>query len=142
MRDMPEVEWTAFLREGTRTGKLAIVLSSGRPTVTPVWFVLDDDGVLWFNTDAGTAKARALLIDPRACLLVDLEEPPFAFVRLDLSVTLEDDLEVVRDVATRVGGRYMGPDRAEEFGLRNGVPGELAVRCTITKVVAKHEMSA
>lgn len=142
MRDMPEAEWTAFLRWRTRTGKLALVLPSGRPTVTPVWFVLDEDHVLWFNTGADTAKARSLGRDPRACLLVDLEEPPYAFVRLDLTVTLEKDLDLVRDVATRIGSRYMGPDRAEEFGARNGVPGELAVRCTIDKVVAKHDMSA
>jgi hypothetical protein len=30
----------------------------------------------------------------------------------------------------------MGEDRAEEFGKRNGVPGELLVRVRIEKVVA------
>ena len=29
-----------------------------------------------------------------------------------------------------------GADRAEEFGRRNGVPGELIVRVTPTKVIA------
>jgi hypothetical protein len=29
----------------------------------------------------------------------------------------------------------MGEDRADEFGRRNGVPGELVVRVTPTKVV-------
>ena len=142
MRDMPTDEWMAFLREGTRTGKLAIVLPSGHATVTPIWFVVDDDQVLWFNTGEDTAKAKILRDDPRACLLVDLEEPPYAFVRLDLQVSLIDHLDIVREVATRIGGRYMGADRAEEFGERNGVPGELAVRCVITKVVAKNDMAA
>jgi len=142
MRDMPEHEWMAFLSEGTRTGKLAIVLPSGRPTVTPIWFVLDDDRTLWFNTGDDTAKAKVLRSDPRACLLVDLEQPPYAFVRLDVEATLVDDLDVVRYVATRIGGRYMGADRAAEFGERNGVVGELAVRCAITKVVAKNDVSA
>ncbi|HET7665875.1 MAG TPA: PPOX class F420-dependent oxidoreductase, partial [Mycobacterium sp.] len=36
---------------------------------------------------------------------------------------------------TRTGGRYMGAERAEEFGRRNGVPGELVVRIKPTKVV-------
>jgi hypothetical protein len=31
----------------------------------------------------------------------------------------------------------MGEDRAEEFGARNGVPGELLVRVTIGKVLAE-----
>ncbi len=141
MRDMDGLEWKAFVRDGTRTGKLAVVMPSGRATVTPVWFILDDDDVLWFNTGTDTAKARALRADPRACLLVDLEEPPYAFVRLDLTASIVDDLGVIRDVATRIGGRYMGVEKAEEFGLRNGVPGELAMRCAITKVIAKHEMS-
>lgn len=142
MREMPTPEWMSFVREGTRTGKLALVLPSGKPTVTPVWFVIDDDQTLWFNTGADTPKARSLAHDPRACLIVDLEMPPYAFVRLDLVVTIEDDLDVVRDIATRIGGRYMGAERAAEFGARNGVPGELAMRCAITRVVALHDMSA
>jgi len=35
---------------------------------------------------------------------------------------------------TRTGGGYMGADRAEEYGRRNGVPGELVVRIKPTKV--------
>jgi hypothetical protein len=30
----------------------------------------------------------------------------------------------------------VGPERAEEVGSRNGVPGELVVRITPTKVIA------
>jgi hypothetical protein len=43
--------------------------------------------------------------------------------------------------ATRIGGRYMGADRAEEFGRRNGVPPELVVRVTPTRIVAKVEVA-
>jgi hypothetical protein len=32
--------------EGTRTGKLAVTRSDGRPHVTPIWFVLDGDDVV------------------------------------------------------------------------------------------------
>jgi hypothetical protein len=39
--------------------------------------------------------------------------------------------------ATVIGGRYMGADRAEEFGRRNAVPEELLVRVTPTNIVAK-----
>ena len=38
--------------------------------------------------------------------------------------------------SSRLGARYMGEDRAEEFGKRNAVPGEVLVRARITKVVA------
>jgi hypothetical protein len=43
-------------------------------------------------------------------------------------VELIDDLEQVKAAAGRIGGRYMGPDRSEEFAARNGVRGELLVR--------------
>ena len=35
----------------------------------------------------------------------------------------------------------MGADRAEEYGRRNSVPGELLVRVTPRKVVAKKNVS-
>ena len=46
----------------------------------------------------------------------------------------EDPGELVAS-ATLIGRRYMGADRAEEFGRRNGVPGELLVKLRPTKVV-------
>jgi hypothetical protein len=44
-------------------------------------------------------------------------------------------------VATPVGDRYMGPDRDDEFGARNAVPGELLVRVTPTRVVTRAAMT-
>ena len=49
---------------------------------------------------------------------------------------MSEDLAEVRHWAARIGGRYMGADRAEEFGRRNGVPGELLVRVQPVHVVA------
>jgi hypothetical protein len=43
----------------------------------------------------------------------------------------------LRRWATRIGGRYMGADRAEAYGRRNGVEGELLVRVTPTKIIAR-----
>jgi hypothetical protein len=43
--------------------------------------------------------------------------------------------------ATRIGGRYMGAERAEEYGRRNAVEGELLVRVTPQKVVAYKNMA-
>ena len=50
--------------------------------------------------------------------------------------TLGDDLNEKLRHATRIGGRYMGEQRAEEFGRRNAVPGELLVRVRPERVVA------
>lgn len=130
-----------FLSSGTRTGKLGYVASDGRPLVAPVWFVLENDTVV-FNTGAVTAKGKAIARDPRLVLTVDLEEPPYAFVQIQgVAETSEDPVDLV-DTATAIGRRYMGADRAEEFGKRNGVPGELVVRIRPTKVIASLDMTA
>ena len=137
---MTPEETTAFLLAGTRTGKLAWVSQTGAPHVAPIWFTLDGDDVI-FNTHEDSGKAKALVREGRASLVVDLEEPPYAFVKIDATVSFEDDLDRVKTVATEIGGRYMGADRAEEFGARNGVPGELVVRLTPTKVTALDDLS-
>lgn len=128
-RPMSREQVAAFLRAvPPRTGKLATVRADGRPHVAPVWYDVDPDGSVVFNTGAATVKGRNLARDPRASLCVDDERPPFSFVVLDGVAELSDDLEEVRLLATRIGGRYMGSNRAEEYGARNGVAGELAVR--------------
>jgi PPOX class probable F420-dependent enzyme len=123
----------AFLSEGTRTGVLGYLASDGRPLVAPVWFVVDG-GELAFNTGKNTAKGRALARDPRVVLCVDDPRPPYSFVQIQGVASISEDPQDLVDIATRTGGRYMGTDRAEEFGRRNGVPGELVVRIKPSKV--------
>lgn len=136
---IPE-ETTNFLLDGTRTGKLAWVSQTGAPHVAPIWFILDGDDII-FNTHEDSGKAKALKREGRASLVVDLEEPPYAFVKIDGTVSFEDDPVRVKAVATEIGGRYMGADRADEFGARNGVPGELVVRLTPTEITALDDLS-
>jgi len=138
---MNDDETKAFLSEGTRTGKLGWVSSNGAPHVAPIWFMLDGDDIV-FNTHIDSGKAKALKREGRACLLVDLEQPPYAFVKIDGAISFEDDLDRVKAVPTQIGGRYMGADRAEEFGERNCVPGELVVRLSPTKITAVDDMSS
>jgi PPOX class probable F420-dependent enzyme len=127
-------EVIAFLSDGTRTGKLGYVASDGRPLVAPVWFLVEGKQLV-FNTSKQTGKGRALIRDPRVVICVDDEHPPYSFVQVQGTASTSADPDELLDTATRIGGRYMGADRAEEFGRRNGVPGELVVRVTPTKVV-------
>jgi PPOX class probable F420-dependent enzyme len=139
MPSVTDPEIRAFLLEGTRTGKLSYCAADGRPLVVPVWFVIDDDHLV-FNTGKNTAKGRALFRDPRAAICVDLEQPPYAFVQVQGVAALSEDPADLLAAATAIGARYMGPERAAEFGRRNAVPGELVVRLRPVKVVAAFNM--
>ena len=123
----------SFLAEGTRTGTLAYLATDGRPLAAPVWFVVDRGGLV-FTTPGDSAKGRALRRDPRVVLVVDEPRPPYSFVQVQGEVTITEDPVDLLDMAIRIGGRYMGADRAEEFGRRNGVPGELLVRIDPSRV--------
>ncbi|ETB54081.1 PPOX class F420-dependent oxidoreductase [Mycobacterium avium subsp. hominissuis] len=126
-------EVVEFLSAGTRTGMLGYVAADGRPLVAPIWFVVDD-GELAFNTGRGTAKARAIARDSRVVICVDDPHQPYSFVQVQGVAAVSEDPAEVLDIATRTGARYMGADRADEFGRRNAVPGELVVRIRPTKV--------
>ena len=127
--------WHSFVSEGTRTGKLSTVRADGSPHIAPVWFLLDGDDLV-FNTGKESVKGRNMARDGRVAICVDDDRPPFAFVVLQGHVELSEDPAELRYWATRIGSRYMGQEAAEEFGARNGVPGELVVRVRVDKVVA------
>ena len=134
-----------LLAEPARPAVLATRRPDGRPHAAPIWYDLDPagDGIgqIVFNTGEHTVKGRNLAADPRLSLVVQDDRAPFSFVSIDGEATLIDDLDEVRHWAGRIGGRYMGEDRAEEFGRRNGVPGELIVRLTPAKVVAAFNLA-
>ena len=103
----------------------------------PIWFVVDTaaigDGRTASATSSSTpaptrSRARHLRRDPRVSLCVDDERPPFSFVIIEGVATISEELGEVAHWAAVIGGRYMGAERAEEYGRRNGVPGELLVR--------------
>jgi PPOX class probable F420-dependent enzyme len=129
-----------FLSAGTRTGMLGYVAADGRPLVAPVWFVVDN-GDLVLNTGKDTAKGRALARDPRVAICVDDPHPPYSFVQIQGIATLSENPAELLDIASRAGARYMGDDRAQEYGRRNAVPGELVVRVAPIKVVKTFDVA-
>ncbi len=139
-RKMTPEEIRAFLSHGTRTAKVATSGPGGQPHVMPVWFALDGDELV-FTTWGDSVKGRNLRRDPRAAIVVDEEVAPYAFVHIRGHVTLSEDLNELLRFATAIAGRYMGADRAEEFGRRNAVPGELLVRLHPERVIATADVA-
>ena len=140
---MSDEEVHAFLTGRARTAKLATTRADGRPHLAPVWFGVEDDGAIVFNTGKETVKGRNLRHDPRVSLCIDDDVPPFSFVTIEgtAQVTEDPDPEELVATAARIGGRYMGADRAEEFGRRNGVAGEMVVRVRPAKVVSAQDLA-
>jgi PPOX class probable F420-dependent enzyme len=133
-------EIVSFLMRGTRTAKIATTMRDGRPHVMPVWFVLDGEELV-FTTGADSVKGRNLRRDPRIALVVDEDVAPYAFVHIRGRVRISEDMDELLRFATEIGARYMGDDRAEEFGRRNAVPGELLVRVTADRVIAETDVA-
>ena len=90
---------------------------------------LSDDVIAFLSEGTRTAMLGYLAADGRPVVA------PVGIAELS-----EDPEDLVR-IATRTGGRYMGADKAEEYGRRNGVPGELVVRVRPTKVVKAFDLA-
>ncbi len=140
MHKMTDRERRSFLSYKTRTGKLAVVRRDGRPLVTPIWFVLDRDDIV-FMTFESSGKGLAVRRDGRVAMVVDEEAPPYSFVLVEGTVSISEDPAELLRWATVIGGRYMGAHRADEYGKRNAVPGELLVRIHPTRIVAMADVS-
>jgi PPOX class probable F420-dependent enzyme len=133
--------WKTFVDAlPAHTAKLAIVRADGSPLVAPVWIDRDGEQIV-FMTSADTIKGKSILRDGRVSLCLDNETPPFDFVTISGSTTTSTDADELLAWSTRIAGRYMGADKAEAFGKRNAVPGEMVVRVTPTNIVAVNRVA-
>ena len=137
----PNGWWHEFVSTTpARTAKLAVVRADGSPHVVPVWVDLDGDDIV-FTTPPDTVKGRAILRDRRVSLCWDDERPPFGFLTVAGKATISTDTRDLVYWATRIGGRYMGSGRAEEYGQRNGQPPEMVVRVTPSGIVGNRNVA-
>jgi PPOX class probable F420-dependent enzyme len=139
-KQMTKDDALAFIAAKPRTAKVATMRADGRPHVVPVWVALDGEEII-FTVGESSLKYKAFRRDPRAAICFDDETPPFTFVTIEGEVTLSHDMDELREWAGRIGGRYMGADRADEYGERNAVPEEYVVRFRPTKFVGVQDIA-
>src|SRR5881275_3152482 len=130
MREMSRAETLQFLSDGAPTAKVATTLRDGTPHIVPVWFLIDNEKLV-FMTWHESAKARSLRRDGRIAICVDDDNPRFWFVAIQGRASIREEAGERARFARLIAGRYMGPDRAEEFGARNDINGELLVTVTL-----------
>lgn len=140
-RKMSPEEILAYIDEKPRTGHLATVRENGQPHVATIWVIRDGDDIV-FTTWETSVKGRNLTRTGQAALSIDDTADNSSWVAIEGTVTLDHDPEQSRIWAARLGGKYMGEDRAEEFGVRNGVPGEIVCRLRPTRMSGEREITA
>lgn len=103
-----------------RIAVMSYVRQDGRPGQAPVWYVYRD-GRFHLNVATDSPKHRALRRDPRVCLTIQDERPPYRAVVFDAVAQLTDrparaDTDRIEDrYFGRIGGRAYRRLSAEEF---------------------------
>ena len=103
-----------------------------------------ETGDFVFMTGKDSAKARMLRREARVSICVDVMEMPYDFARIDGVAAItgyEDDPDAIRHWAIETCRRFVGDDRAGEFGARNGGDDEILVRVTPTRYVGAFGVS-
>ena len=78
-----------------RTLQVASLNPTGWPHLVPMWFCVDDDGLISFTTYGTSQKVRNLERDPRITVLVETGE---AYNELR-GISVDGEAEIVRDPA-------------------------------------------
>src|SRR2546423_14876039 len=118
MREMSRAETLQFLSDGAPTAKVATTLQHGTPHVVPVWFLIDNDKLV-FMTWHQSAKARSLRRASRIAICVDDDNPPSAFAALQGRASITTDPGERARFARLIAARDMGAARAAEVGGGN-----------------------
>ena len=141
MPDMSKDEIKSFLLKGTFTGKLGTINKNGTPHVVPIWYTLDEDNII-FNTSDNSVKAKNIRHDNRVRLCVDDQAPLYSFVTIDgIAEIISGEPSIIFKWAKIIAARYMGDDKAEEYGKRNSSEGELLIKIKPIKVIGQKDIA-
>ena len=142
MSEMTKDEIRNFLLQGTFTGKLGTINKNGTPHVVPIWFTLDNKNNILFTTNETSVKAKNIKRDSGVSLCVDDQVPLYSFVTIDgiAEISSNKPTEIYK-WAKRIAARYMGNDKAEEYGRRNSSEGELLIKIKPTKVIGQKDIA-
>ena len=139
---MTKDEIRRFLLQGTFTGKLGTINKNGTPHVVPIWFTLDDEDNIIFNTGDKSIKAQNVRRDNRVRICVDDQTPLYSFVTIDgIAEIISDKPTEIFKWAKIIAARYMGNDKAEEYGKRNSSEGKLLLKIKTTRVIGQKNLA-
>jgi len=99
--------------QDARVAVLGYVRADGRPGQSPIWYT-HRLGAFHMTTVTGSPKHRALARDPRVCLTIQDERPPYRAIIADGEVELEP-LDGRDDPTAHMAIRYFGRLGAAEY---------------------------
>ena len=139
---MTKDEIKNFILQGTFTGKLGTINKDGTPHVVPIWYTVDGEGNIIFNTGDKSVKAKNIRRVNRVRLCVDDQTPLFSFVIIDgIAEIISDEPSEVYKWAKIIAARYMGYNKSEEYGRRNSAEGELLVKIKPIRVIGEKNIA-
>jgi PPOX class probable F420-dependent enzyme len=131
-----------FLLQGTFTGKLGTINKDGTPHVVPIWYTVDGEDNIIFNTSDKSVKATNIRRDNRVRLCVDDQTPLFSFVTINgIAEIISNEPSEVYKWAKIIAARYMGYNKSEEYGRRNSAEGELLVKIKPIKLIGEKNIA-
>ncbi|MDW0154161.1 MAG: PPOX class F420-dependent oxidoreductase [Nitrososphaeraceae archaeon] len=138
MSKMTNDEIRDFLLRGTYTGKLGTINKDGMPHVVPIWYTVNKQDNVIFNTGSESVKAKNIRRDNRVRLCVDDQTPLFSFVIIDGIAQIErHESSEIYKWAKIIAARYMGDDKSEAYGRRNSGEGEVLVKISPPELLVK-----
>jgi PPOX class probable F420-dependent enzyme len=139
---MSKDEIKDFLLQGTFTGKLGTINKDGTPHVVPIWYTVDTEDNIIFNTSDKSVKAKNIRRDNRVRLCVDDQTPLFSFVTIiGIAEIISDEPSEVYKWAKIIAARYMGYNNSEDYGRRNSAEGELLVKIKPIRVIGEKNIA-
>jgi PPOX class probable F420-dependent enzyme len=89
---------------------LATIGADGRPQLTEIWFLADDDGGIALSLNTSRQKVKNLMARPECTLFILDPAGPYRYleVRGDAEITPDDDYEF----ADKLGAKYKANVRA------------------------------
>lgn len=140
MSTMTKDEIRNFLLQGTLTGKLGTINNDGTPHVVPIWYTVDEEDNIIFNTGGESVKAKNIRRDNRVRLCVDDQTPLFSFVLIEGIAEIErGQTGEIYKWAKIIAARYMGDDKSEAYGKRNSGEGEILVKIKPVRIVGQKD---
>lgn len=107
---MSAAERAAFLA-ARRVAVLAVEREDASPLAVPVWYGVNSEANIVVWTELGTVKERLIRASGRFTLVVQDEEPPYAYLSVEGSATIRDD--VTPDDIRPIVARYVAADEVD-----------------------------